>query len=155
MENLYLNTEIKLSPEQQEKLFEGIDAKIDEKIYNMDTQYIVDEVREALDACDLYESMETYISDDFVHHSELREALERIGELEEALGRICSSLQGYKPEESDAEAWHDELGVGLRIGSLFLAGSPAVIEAKEGGIPKGHRGACYWLQAPHDSHMRT
>ena len=111
MENLYLNTEIKLSPEQQEKLFEGLDEKIDTKIDvhldNMDTSWIVSEVTQQLDVCDLYTDMETYISDDYAQRSELDEVRERIGELEQALGMICSALKGFKPpeepEESDAE----------------------------------------------------
>ena len=101
MENLYLNTEIKLSPEQQQKLFEGLDEKIDTKIDvhldNMDTSWIVSEVTQQLDICDLYTDMETYISDDYAQRSEL----------DEALGMICSALKGFKPpeepEESDAE----------------------------------------------------
>ena len=111
MENLYLNTEIKLSPEQQQKLFEGLDEKIDTKIDvhldNMDTSWIVSEVTQQLDICDLYTDMETYISDDYAQRSELDEVRERIGELEQALGMICSALKGFKPpeepEESDAE----------------------------------------------------
>jgi hypothetical protein len=51
--------------------------------------------------------METYISDDYAQRSELDRALERIDELEQALGMICSALKGFKPpeepEESDAE----------------------------------------------------
>jgi soluble P-type ATPase len=115
MENIYLNTEIKLSPEQQGKLFEGLDEKIDTKIDtkidvyidNMDTSWIVREVHDQLDVCDLYADMETYISDDYAQRSELDRALERIDELEQALGMICSALKGFKPpeepEESNAE----------------------------------------------------
>ena len=108
MENLYLNTELKLTPEQQEKLFEGIDTKIDVHIDNMDTQHIVDEVRENMDASDIYYDMRCYIEDDFADKDLLDSALDRIEKLEEALTGMCQALfkefnPPDEPEESNAE----------------------------------------------------
>lgn len=103
MENIYLNTEIKLSPEQQEKLHEGINQKVYSTVESMNFDWVVDYCKDNLDESDLYDDLHCYISDDFVDREELNNALERINKLEEILGNICWTLQPYKADESPTD----------------------------------------------------
>ena len=103
MENIYLNTEIKLSPEQQEKLHEGLNQKVHSLIESMDFDWVVDYCKDNLDPSDLYNDLYCYISDDFGDREELNNALQRISKLEEILGSICCTLQPYKADESPTD----------------------------------------------------
>ena len=111
MKNLYLNAELELSPDQQEKLFEGINEKINARVEyqidNMDTHDIVNEVLGDIDASDLYHDMRCHIEDEFADRELLDSALDRIEKLEEALTGMCQALfkefnPPDEPEESNA-----------------------------------------------------